>query len=137
MSWLLDTKVLSEIRKGTRGDPGVQRWSSGRDDNAYISVLTLGELRRGVELKRRRDPTTAGHLDAWLNVLTTAFASRILPVDQRVADQWGRLGLPDRIPAIDGLLAATALVHRLTLVTRNVVDFAKTGVPVLDPFDAP
>jgi len=137
VSWLLDTNVISEIRKGSRGDPGVQRWSAGRDDDAYISVLTLGELRRGIELKRRRDPEAAGHLDAWLNVLTSTFAARIIPVDQRVAEQWGHLGVPDPVPAIDGLLAATAMVHGLTLVTRNVSHVAKTGVPVLNPFDAP
>lgn len=137
MSWLLDTNVISEIRKGSRGDPGVRRWSAGRDDDAYISVLTLGELRRGIELKRRRDPEAAGHLDAWLNVLTSTFTTRILPVDQRVAEQWRHLGVPDPVPAIDGLLAATAMVHGLTLVTRNVSDVAKTGVPVLNPFDAP
>ena len=135
MSWLLDTNVISEIRKGRRGDPGVVRWATGRQDDAWLSVLTVGEIRRGIELKRRKDEVTARHLDVWLQGLLGSFESRILPVDARVAELWGRLNVPDPRPTVDTLLAATALVHGLTLVTRNVGDFAGTGVKVLNPFD--
>lgn len=135
MSWLLDTNVISEIRKGRRGDPGVLRWANGRQDDAWLSVLTVGEIRRGIELKRRKDEVTARHLDVWLQGLLGSFESRILPVDARVAELWGRLNVPDLRPTVDTLLAATALVHGLTLVTRNVGDFSGTGVKVLNPFD--
>lgn len=134
MSWLLDTNVVSEIRKGKRGDPGVVRWASGRDDEAWLSVLTVGEIRRGIELKRRRDEVAAHHLDLWLEGLATSFASRILPVDQRVAEVWARLNVPDPRPVVDGLIAATAAVHGLTLVTRNTRDFEDAGVELFNPF---
>ena len=134
MRWLIDTNVLSEIRKGPRGDPGVVRWATGRDDEAWLSVLTVGEIRRGIELKRRRDEIAAHHLDLWLEGLVTSFASRILPVDQRVAEVWARLNVPDPRPVVDGLIAATAAVHGLTLVTRNAKDFEGTGVELFNPF---
>ncbi|MEZ4234989.1 MAG: type II toxin-antitoxin system VapC family toxin [Myxococcota bacterium] len=136
MSWLLDTNVVSELRKGARGDPGVVRWAAGRQDEAWLSVLTVGEIRRGIELLRRRDEAAARHLDVWLAGLLGAFESRILPVDVRVAEMWGRSNVPDPVPTVDGLLAATALVHDLTFVTRNVEDIAGTGVRVLNPFEA-
>ena len=137
MSWLLDTNVVSELRKGARGDPGVARWAAGRQDEAWLSVLTVGEIRRGIELLRRRDDAAARRLDVWLAGLLGAFESRILPVDARVAEMWGRLNVPDPVPTVDGLLAATAMVHDLTFVTRNVEDVAGTGVRLLNPFDAP
>lgn len=135
MSWLLDTNVVSEIRKGSRGDPGVARWAAGRQDDAWLSVLTVGEIRRGVELKRRKDEVAARHLDVWLQGLLGSFESRILPVDARVAEVWGRLNVPDPFPTVDALLAATAMVHGLTLVTRNVSDVQATGVKLLNPFE--
>ncbi|MEQ1505470.1 MAG: type II toxin-antitoxin system VapC family toxin [Myxococcota bacterium] len=135
MSWLLDTNVVSELRKGPRADPGVVRWSTGRQDDAWLSVLTVGEIRRGIESKRRVDELAARRLDAWLDGLLGAFSARILPVDVRVAEVWGRLNVPDPRPAMDTLIAATALVHGLTLVTRNVRDVVGTGVRVLNPFD--
>jgi predicted nucleic acid-binding protein len=111
------------------------RWVAGRKDDAWLSVLTLGELRRGVELRRRKDEVAGRQLEVWLDGLIANFGTRILPIDNRVADLWGRLNVPDPIPAVDGLLAATALVHGLTLVTRNVKDVATTGVTVFNPFD--
>lgn len=135
MSWLLDTNVISEIRKGLRGDPGVARWAAGRQDDAWLSVLTIGELRRGIELKRRKDEVTARHLDIWLQGLLGNFESRILPIDARVAEVWGRLNVSDPRPVVDTLLAATAIVHGLTLVTRNVSDVAGTGAKVVNPFE--
>jgi predicted nucleic acid-binding protein len=135
VSWLLDTNVISEIRKGTRGDPGVARWAAGRRDDAWLSVLTVGEIRRGIELKRRKDEVAARHLEIWLQGLLGTFESRILPIDDRVAEVWGRLNVPDPRPVVDTLLAATAIVHGLTLVTRNVSDVAGTGAKVFNPFD--
>lgn len=135
MSWLIDTNVLSELRKGRRGNPGVARWAARREGEAWLSVLTIGEIRREVELKRRRDEVAARHLDLWLQGLCSGFASRILPIDERVAEVWAGLNVPDPRPVVDGLIAATAVVHGLTLVTRNTRYFEGTGVELLDPFD--
>lgn len=134
MSWLVDTNVLSELRKGDRADAGVRSWfEAARPEELYTSVLVLGEVRRGIESIRRRDAASARALEHWLARLTGGFADRILPVDARVADRWGMLNVPDPVPTVDGLLAATALVHDLVLVTRNVRDVASTGARVLDP----
>ena len=134
MTWLLDTNIVSELRKGERAHPGLQAWFAGTSDaSLYTSVLVVGELRRGIESIRRRDAPSALALELWLVGLTDGFADRVLPVNQAVAEQWGRLNVPDPVPTVDGLLAATALVHGLTLVTRNTRDVARTGVPVLDP----
>jgi predicted nucleic acid-binding protein len=137
VSWLIDTNVLSELRKGPRGAPAVRRWFEAHvGEEHFTSVLVMGEIRRGIESKRRRDPEGAGALDAWASRLEADFASRILPIDAVVAERWGRLNVPDPLPAVDGLLAATALVHDLSVVSRNVRDFARAGVRVLDPFEA-
>jgi len=134
MSWLVDTNVLSELRKGARAAAGISAWFDAADETAlYTSVLVVGEIRRGIESLRRRDDTAALALEGWLNRLTESFADRILPVDSEVADRWGRINVPDPVPTVDGLLAATALVHDLTLVTRNTRDVARTGVRLLDP----
>jgi len=134
VSWLVDTNVLSELRKGERADQGIRAWfADARDDELFTSVLVIGELRRGVEAIRRRDVPSALALDQWLARLSASFSDRVLPVDLQVAEQWGRLNVPDPRPTVDGLLAATALVHDLVLVTRNVRDVAATGVRVLDP----
>jgi toxin FitB len=134
VSWLVDTNVLSELRKGDRADTGVRDWfASARDEELFTSVLVLGEIRRGIESIRRRDAPSATALDQWLERIAVDFADRVLPVDARVADRWGHLNVPDPIPTVDGLLAATALVHDLVLVTRNVRDVGRTGVRVLDP----
>ena len=134
MSWLLDTNIISELRKGERGHPGLRAWfAQVNEDSLWTSVLVVGELRRGIESLRRRDVPSALALEHWLAGITGGFADRILPVDQAVAEQWGRLNVPDPVPTVDGLLAATAMVHRLTLVTRNTRDVARTGVALLDP----
>lgn len=134
MSWLLDTNIVSELRKGERTHPRLRAWFADADEDAlFTSVLVLGELRRGIESLRRRDVPSALALELWLAALTDGFAERILPVDRIVAEEWGRINVPDPVPTIDGLLAATARVHGLTLVTRNTRDVARTGVPVLDP----
>ena len=137
MSWLVDTNILSELRKGDRANAGVRSWfEAAREEDLFTSVLVLGEIRRGIESIRRRDPTAAVALEQWLLRVTTTFSDRILEVDARVADRWGFLNVPDPMPTIDGLLAATALVHDLVLVTRNARDVARTGVRVLDPIGA-
>ena len=135
MSFLIDTNVVSELRKGRRANAKVRDWFDAVDDDAvYLSVLVIGELRQGVEGLRRRDPTAAAHLDRWLHELIQRHTARVLPIDAAVAERWGRLNMPDRVPAVDGLLAATALVHSMTLVTRNVRDVQRTGVRHVDPF---
>ena len=134
MSWLVDTNVLSELRKGDRANSGVRAWfADAREDELFTSVLVLGEVRRGIESIRRRDPTAAMALEQWLARLTTSFSDRVMPIDASVADRWGALNVPDPIPTVDGLLAATALVHDLVLVTRNTRDIECTGVRLLDP----
>jgi hypothetical protein len=135
VSWLLDTNVLSELRKGERADEGVRSWfAQAADAEVFTSVMVLGEIRRGIESIRKRDSTAALALEQWLLRLTETFADRVLPVDAEVADRWGVLNVPDPVPTVDGLLAATALVHDLTLVTRNVRDVERTGVRSFDPF---
>ena len=133
--YLLDTNILSELRKGARATPGVVAWFDGVDDEAlFTSVLVIGEIRRGIELARRTDPEKATALEKWLAALVTHFSDRILPIDDRVADRWGRLSVDQKLPDIDGLLAATALVQDLSLCTRNTADFERSGVKLLNPF---
>ncbi|MCP4664072.1 MAG: type II toxin-antitoxin system VapC family toxin [bacterium] len=137
MSFLVDTNVVSELRKGERCDPGVASWFSRLSaDEIYLSVLTIGEIRKGIELIRRRDPKAAESLETWLAELKAAHSARILPLDPEAAEEWGRLNVPDPLPMIDSLLAATAKVEGLTVVTRNVKDVTRTGVACLNPFTA-
>ena len=103
-------------------------------EDVATSVLVLAEIRRGIELKRRTEPAQALVLDRWFAAMRTRLADRVLPVDETVADAWALLSVPDPLSLIDGLLAATAKVHGLTLVTRNVHDFERTGISLLDPF---
>jgi toxin FitB len=135
LSYLLDTNVVSELRKGERAAPSVTAWFAGlADEEIFLSVLTIGEIRRGVESVRRRDPDAAIALDSWLARLREAHGDRILPVDRAIAEEWGRMSVPDPLPVVDGLLAATARILGLTLVTRNVADVKSTNVKLLDPF---
>jgi toxin FitB len=135
LSYLLDTNVISELRKGERADANVRAWFSGLDDEEiYLSVLTIGEIRRGVESVRRRDRDSAAALDSWLARLSEAHRARILPIDQTIAEEWGRMNVPDPLPVVDGLLAATAKVSGLAFATRNIADVEGTGVQLLDPF---
>jgi predicted nucleic acid-binding protein len=133
--FLLDTNVVSELRKKQRCDAGVRRWfSEVAADELFLSVLVIGELRGGVERIRRRDSAAARALDAWLRRLEHAYQDHILPVTLEICDRWGRLGVQQPLSPIDGLLAATALQHDLAFVTRNVPDVARSGVDVLNPF---
>ncbi len=137
MSYLLDTNVISEVRKGRRCDPNVASWFAELSaSEIYLSVVTVGEIRKGIENARRRDVPKAEALEAWLAELVATYLERILPIDAGTAEQWGRFNVPDPLPVLDGLLAATAHVHGLTLVTRNVQHVERTGVNCLNPFNA-
>ena len=134
MSFLLDTNVISEARKR---DPStaLMAWFEQVDGTRlFLSVLVIGEIRQGMERLKSRDPARAEQIEKWLETLKRDYRERVLPVTDEVAEEWGRLNAARSLPVIDGLLAATASVHDLTLVTRNVVDFQGTGVRVLDPF---
>lgn len=136
MGFLIDTNIISELRKGERCDPAVAAWWSGvAEGDLWLSALVLGEIRKGVELARRRDPQKAGALEAWLGEVVSGFGDRVLPVDASVAEEWGRMNAIRPVPVIDALLAATAKINGLTLVTRNEADVAGLGVEVLNPFD--
>ena len=111
-------------------------WAEVDDIDLFVSVLTLGEIRRGCEAVRPRDPDRAARLEVWLAEVTEAFGPRVLGVDGRVADAWGRMAAVRTVSVIDGLLAATARVHGLTLVTRNTRDFEGLDTPPFNPFDA-
>lgn len=135
MSFLLDTNILSELRR-PNGNANVKAWlASVPSDSLYLSVLTVGEIRRGIELLRRRDPAQAAIYDAWLTTLRRDYADRIILITGDIAEEWGRMNVPDPLPAVDGLMAATAKVRGLTFVTRNVADIARTGMRVLNPFE--
>lgn len=134
MKYLLDTNVVSALRRAERHPP-LLAWIMGvPNDNLYLSVIGLGEIRRGIEIVRPRDPSFATELDGWLRQLQSQFADRILPIDQPIGEAWGRMLASDREHAIDTLLAATALVHGMSVATRNTKHFQARGVPVIDPF---
>jgi hypothetical protein len=132
--YLLDTNFISETRK-IRTNAGVMAFLSAADAaGLFLSVLTLGELRKGVEAKRRTDSVTAATLGAWVDGIETTFADRVLPVDAAAARLWGELSARRSLPVVDTLIAATAITRGLTLVTRNTRDVAATGAPLLDPW---
>jgi hypothetical protein len=135
VTYLIDTNVISEVRKGDRCNPTVAAWyASICDDELFLSTLVLGEIRKGVERLRPRDTQKARAIEVWLEQVETAFDGRLLGVDRDVADRWGRISALRSIPVVDGLLAATALTHGLVLVTRNEQDVVGLGAAVLNPF---
>ncbi|MBI1774683.1 MAG: type II toxin-antitoxin system VapC family toxin [Proteobacteria bacterium] len=137
MSFLIDTNIISEVRKQARCNQNVALWYGSIDDGElYLSGLVLGEIRKGIELARGRDPEKAAALEEWLTEVDVAFGERVLAIDRRVMDEWGRMSARSPIPVIDGMLAATAKVHDLTLVTRNDGDVSGLGAKVLNPFEA-
>ena len=136
VKYLLDTNIISEIRKGPRCHPNLAAWYSNlEEESLYLSVLVLGEIRKGIEGLRGRDMGKASELDLWLEQLQTNFQSQILPADIAISQEWGHLSSLHTVPVIDGLLAATATAHGLVLVTRNTQDFADLGIQLLNPFE--
>jgi predicted nucleic acid-binding protein len=135
LRYLLDTNVVSETRR-PRPAPEVIAWlDRHRGDDLFVSVLTLGEIRRSIELLRRRNTARASGLENWLDEVTLQYAERIAAVDTVVADRWGRLNAVGPRSPVDSLIAATALVHNMTVATRNVADFEPTGVRTVNPFE--
>ena len=138
--FLVDTNVISEVRKGGRADPGVMAfWADAarHDTPVFLSAITIGELCRGVDLIRcRGDHQQAGLLEDWLEQVLQQYGDRVLPFDADAAQVWGRLRAVSPHHAIDKEIAAIALLHDLTVVTRNSNDFAATGVSLLNPFSA-
>lgn len=136
--YLIDTNVISEARKQARADPGVidfLRAAAEHGDALYISVVSVGELRRGVDLLRYRgDADQAQRLDTWLSAVIDDYGENILPFDTDAAQVWGRLRVPNPQHELDKQIAATALVNNLTVVTRNIAHFHSAGVPVRNPF---
>ena len=134
--YLIDANVISEVAKGRRCDPRVADWYRRvRDDELFLSALVVGELRQGIERLRPRNPRRAGALERWLEELLSSFGDRVLPIDAKVAQNWGRMNARQTFPVIDSLLAATAEAHGLVLVTRNLRDIQRSGVRCLNPFE--
>ena len=135
MTYLVDTNILSETRK-RRPATGVTSWIAATPpERLHVSVLTLGEIEQGISrIRGRGDNGQAASLERWLREVELGFADRILPITLPVAADWGRQQHSQPLPVIDGLIAATAKVNGLTVVTRNAKDFERTGVQVLNPF---
>lgn len=134
--YLIDTNVLSEIRKGeSRGESCVLEWWSGmHDQELYLSVVTLGEIRKGIDRLVVRDPFQALVLERWLGQITNSFQERLIEISPSIADRWGKLQATRALPEVDALLAASALEHELVLVTRNENDFSGLDVQIVNPF---
>jgi predicted nucleic acid-binding protein len=136
MNYLIDTNIISEVRKGAQCNAHVAAWYAAVDDGElYLSVLVLGEIRKGIERARVKLPAQAKALEDWRTTVTHSFAERILPIDQAAAEEWGRMSAERPVSTIDALLAATAKVNGMTLVTRNVTDVADLGANTLNPFE--
>lgn len=135
MRYLVDTNVISELRKGNSCNRNVERWHREIDEtDIFVSVLVFGEIRKGAEKIRHRDPERAGVLEDWIVALYAALGDRVLPLTAEIAEEWGRMSAMRTVPIVDCLLAATAKVHELTIASRNTADFAGLDVPVFDPF---
>jgi toxin FitB len=135
MSFLLDTNIVSELRRGDAANAGVIDWFEEQSPRAlFLSVLTVGEIRQGIEQLRPKDRPQAARLDRWITGLVQFDEDRLIYVDGDIAEEWGRLQATRSAPVVDALIAATARVHDLTLVTRNVRDFSKLRVRFLNPF---
>ncbi len=133
--FLIDTNVICEMQKGIRADTEVRSWFQNHAAHAhFVSVLTVGEMRRGVEQIRPRDPVRASVYEESLAEMTAIFEGRILGVGREEAEIWGRIGAAGGLTNVDGLIAATALAYGLTVVTRNVKDFQRSGVKLVNPW---
>ena len=134
--YLIDKNVIAEVRKGRRCNPNVAAWyRATRDDELFLSVLVVGEIRQGIERMRPRNVRQATALEAWLEEILGSFGERVLPINESAAQIWGRLNAREALPVVDSLIAATAQAHGLTLVTRNVKDIKRSGVRCLNPFE--
>ena len=131
--YLLDTNVVSELARA-HPHPSAAAWLRSAGEECFLSVLTVGELRRGVWMLQQHDARKAARIGAWVDEIASEYADRILPVDGEVAQRWATLPARRTLPVIDALIAATALAHGLVVATRNTKDFADTGVLVVDPF---
>jgi toxin FitB len=136
MTYVLDTNVISELRQ-REPDPNVAAWyDTVTSAEIYISALTIGEIRLGIERLRRKDTAQADRLEQWLQGLRAVYRDHIVDIDIDVAEEWGRLNIPDPLPVIDGLIAASAKIRGWTLVTRNTADLARCAVTLLNPFES-
>ncbi len=136
MNILVDTNVISELRRGRNADSRVMRWFAAiPPEDIFTSVIVLGELRRGIELVSRRDQRQAEVLAQWYDIVRERLGDRVLAVDEPVMTVWARISAPDVLPAYDGLIAATALLHGLTVATRNTRDYRRSGVQVVNPWE--
>ena len=136
MSFLVDTNVLSELRKRHRANAAVRDWAATAGwSSFYTSWISIAEMKRGAALARRNDQAQAASLETWIAEIVERLGDRILPVERRIAELWAEFMVPNPRPPFDALIAATALVNGLTLVTRNVRDFAPMDVPILDPWN--
>jgi toxin FitB len=135
MTYLLDTNVISELRR-REPDPHVLNWYEGVPSaQLFISVLTVGEIRMGIERLRRKDTAQAEALERWYLRLQISYRDHVIDIDLETAREWGRLSVPDPLPVIDGLIAASAKIRGWTLVTRNTADMTRSGVALLNPFE--
>jgi toxin FitB len=136
--YLIDTNVISEIRKGDKADGGVRQFFDDavkNDERLFLSAISVGELRRGVDLIfHRGDNAQAIILENWLNLILEEYQDYILDIDGEIALLWGKLRVPDPQHALDKLIAATALIYDLVVVTRNLKDYENTGVRLMNPF---
>ena len=136
MSFLIDTNVLSELRKRHRANVAVLAWAASAGWSSFhASWISIAEMKRGAALARRNDRVQAASLEVWIGEIVQRLGDRVLPVEKRIAELWAEFMVPDPRPPFDALIAATAHAHGLTLVTRNVRDFAPMNVPILDPWN--
>lgn len=136
MPFLLDTNILSELRKGERCDSNVSKWAAKESGQShYICVLSLGEIRKGIELLRKKSPTDCIQFEVWLQKLQSDYANCTISVTNEIAGRWGELSALRPLPVIDSLLAATAIEHGLTLATRNTKDFDGLKISIVNPFE--
>jgi predicted nucleic acid-binding protein len=135
MNVLVDTNVISELKRGRGAAPRVVAWFAAMSpEGIFTSVIVLGEIRRGIGLVTRRDKPQAEALEQWYALVRERLGNRVLAVDEPVMAVWARISVPDMLPAYDGLIAATALVHGLTIATRNTEDFRRAGAQVVNPW---
>ena len=134
--FLIDTNVISEMRKGARANPAVRAWFESHPSGwYYLSVLTLGEIRKGIEQIRVKDLGKANAFENWLMEIILSYERRILGIGIDEADIWGRMNSGEKLPEVDSLIAATAEFHGLTIATRNVKDYSRSGVNVINPWE--